>query len=79
MRLNKKLFIQIIFIFFLITFASTILNNLGINLSRTGIGFDFYWLLKPAGFSLAEKSLSYSPSDTYAWALFIVPPNSTRR
>ena len=78
MRLNIKFFLQIFFILILIIFVWFILNNLSINLSRTGIGFDFYWLSKPAGFSLAEKPLRYSPSDTYAWALFIGWINSLK-
>ena len=78
MKLNKKLFLQIFLIFTLITFAWFFLNNLSINLSRAGIGFDFNWLSKPAGFSLAEKTLSYSPSDSYAWAIFIGWLNSLK-
>ena len=78
MRLNIKFFLQIFLILILIIFVWFILNNLSINLSRTGIGFDFYWLSKPAGFSLAEKPLRYSPSDTYAWALFIGWINSLK-
>ncbi len=35
-------------------------NNLIINLIRTGIGFKFNWLIKPASFSLAEPPLPYS-------------------
>ena len=78
MKLNKKLFLQIFLIFTLITFAWFFLNNLSINLSRAGIGFNFNWLSKPAGFSLAEKTLSYSPSDSYAWAIFIGWLNSLK-
>ncbi len=54
------------------------LNNLSINLSRSGIGFDFDWLSKPAGFSLAEKPLRFSPSDSYGWALFMGWLNSLK-
>ena len=78
MRLNTKFFLQIFLILILIFFVWFIFNNLSINLSRTGIGFDFYWLSKPAGFSVAEKPLKYSPSDTYAWALFIGWINSLK-
>ena len=78
MRLNIKFFLQIFLILILIIFVWFILNNLSINLSRTGIGFDFNWLSKPAGFSLAEKTLSYSPSDSYAWAIFIGWLNSLK-
>ena len=78
MRLNKNLFLQIFLITIFITFVFVILINLSIHLSRTGIGFDFYWLSKPAGFSLAEQPLRYSPSDTYAWALFMGWINSLK-
>ena len=78
MWLDKKLFFQIFFVFILITFGWALLNNLSFNLSRTNIGFDFNWLTKPAGFSLAEQPLKYSPSDSYAWALFMGWLNSLK-
>tara|TARA_Y100001968_G_scaffold24398_1_gene19087 strand:- start:2660 stop:3562 length:903 start_codon:yes stop_codon:yes gene_type:complete len=46
-------------------------NNLSSNLLRAGLGIDFSWLLRPAGFALAEHPLKYSPSDSYLWALFM--------
>ena len=55
-----------------------LINNLIINLIRTDLGFNFTWLLKPASFALAEHALPYSPSDSYAWALFIGWINSLK-
>ena len=55
-----------------------LINNLTINLIRTGLGFDFNWLFKPASFALAEHPLPYKPSDSYAWALFIGWLNSLK-
>ena len=55
-----------------------LINNLIINLIRTDLGFNFSWLLKPASFALAEHALPYSPSDSYAWALFIGWLNSLK-
>ena len=64
--------------FVLLGFTGILINNLIINLTRTDIGFKFNWLIKPASFSLAEYSLPYSPSDSYAWALFIGWINSLK-
>tara|TARA_Y100001968_G_scaffold223739_1_gene206374 strand:+ start:197 stop:1093 length:897 start_codon:yes stop_codon:yes gene_type:complete len=54
------------------------INNLSVNLSRTGLGFTLDWLLRPASFALAETPLKYSPSDSYAWALFMGWLNSLK-
>ena len=55
-----------------------LINNLTINLIRTGLGFNFSWLFKPASFALAEHPLPYTSSDSYAWALFIGWLNSLK-
>ena len=55
-----------------------LINNLVVNLIRTGIGFNFNWLMRPAGFAISEHSLPYSTSDNYAWALFIAWINSLK-
>ena len=74
----KKISVQT-FTFILFALISGILiNNLIINLSNTGLGFNFNWLQKPASFSLAEHILPYNPSDSYAWALLIGWLNSLR-
>ena len=78
MRKKGRLFVQFLVLLILIFFVSIIINNLLINLSRIGLGFNFNWLLKPASFSLAEYSLSYNPSNSYAWALFIGWINSLK-
>ena len=36
------------------------------------------WLARPAGFALAENSINYSPSDSYAWALYVGWINSLK-
>ena len=78
MSKNKKFFFQIVLMFVLLGLTGILINNLIINLTRTDIGFKFNWLIKPASFSLAEYSLPYSPSDSYAWALFIGWINSLK-
>jgi len=78
MSKNKKLFFQILLLFAVLGSLGILINNLMINLTRTGIGFNFNWLTKPASFSLAEHPLPYSPSDSYAWALFIGWMNSLK-
>ncbi|WP_269615752.1 ABC transporter permease subunit [Prochlorococcus marinus] len=78
MKINQKLFLQfgISIIFF--GLFGILINNLIINLIRTGLGFNFSWLFKPASFALAEHPLPYTSSDSYAWALFIGWLNSLK-
>ena len=78
MKVNQKLFLQfgISIIFF--GLIGILINNLTINLIRTGLGFNFSWLFKPASFALAEHPLPYTSSDSYAWALFIGWLNSLK-
>ena len=78
MKINQKLFLQfgISIIFF--GLFGVLINNLTINLIRTGLGFNFSWLFKPASFALAEHPLPYTSSDSYAWALFIGWLNSLK-
>ena len=78
MKKNQKLFLQfgISIIFF--GLFGILINNLTINLIRTGLGFNFSWLFKPASFALAEHPLPYTSSDSYAWALFIGWLNSLK-
>ncbi len=78
MKINQKIFFQfgICIIFF--GLIGILINNLTINLIRTGLGFNFNWLFKPASFALAEHPLPYDSSDSYAWALFIGWLNSLK-
>ncbi len=78
MQIKQKIFLQfgICFIFF--GLIGILINNLTINLIRTGLGFNFNWLFKPASFALAEHPLPYTSSDSYAWALFIGWLNSLK-
>ena len=78
MKISQKIFLQfgISIIFF--GLIGILINNLTINLIRTGLGFNFSWLFKPASFALAEHPLPYTSSDSYAWALFIGWLNSLK-
>ena len=78
MKSHKSIYFQIIIILLFICLFGFLINNLIINLIRTDLGFNFSWLLKPASFALAEHALPYSPSDSYAWALFIGWLNSLK-
>tara|TARA_Y100001968_G_scaffold119716_1_gene109068 strand:- start:759 stop:1658 length:900 start_codon:yes stop_codon:yes gene_type:complete len=78
MKINKKIFLQFVICIIFFGFIGILINNLTINLIRTGLGFNFNWLLKPASFALAEHPLPYTPSDSYAWALFIGYLNSLK-
>jgi len=55
-----------------------LINNLTVNLIRTGIDLGFDWLKQPAGFALAETALPYAPSDSYLWALLVGWLNSLK-
>ena len=78
MKRSKKIFLQLGACIIFISVVGILINNLTINLIRTGLGFNFNWLFKPASFALAEHPLPYNSSDSYAWALFIGWLNSLK-
>ncbi len=78
MKINQKLFLQFGISIIFLGLIGILINNLTINLIRTGLGFNFSWLFKPASFALAEHPLPYTSSDSYAWALFIGWLNSLK-
>ena len=78
MKIDKKIFLQFGICIIFLGLIGILINNLTINLIRTGLGFNFSWLFKPASFALAEHPLPYSSSDSYAWALFIGWLNSLK-
>ena len=77
-RSTKRLVAQLGVAALLLTVSAIVVNNLAVNLIRTGLGLSFEWLGRPAGFALAESSLPYQPSDSYAWALLIGWLNSLK-
>ncbi len=78
MNRKQKTFLQFGVGIIFIGIIGILINNLTVNLIRTGLGFNFNWLLKPASFALAEHPLPYTSSDSYAWALFIGWLNSLK-
>ena len=78
MKKPKKIISQLVILIIFISIFGILINNLTINLIRTGLGFNFDWLRQPASFALAEHSLPYSSSDSYAWALFMGWINSLK-
>ena len=78
MKINQKIFLQLGICVIFFGLIGILINNLTINLTRTGLGFNFSWLFKPASFALAEHPLPYTSSDSYAWALFIGWLNSLK-
>ncbi|WP_269622677.1 ABC transporter permease subunit [Prochlorococcus marinus] len=78
MKISSEKLIQLFTILLIISLTCILINNLIININRTGLGFNFKWLFQPAGFALADAPLSYSPSDSYAWALFMGWINSLK-
>ena len=75
---RRRLLLQIGFAAVVLSLLALLINNLAVNLIRTGLGVSFSWLQRPAGFALAEHALPYSPSDSYAWALAVGWFNSLR-
>ena len=78
MKINQKIFFQLGTTIIFFGLIGILINNLTINLIRTGLGLNFSWLFKPASFALAEHPLPYTSSDSYAWALFIGWLNSLK-
>ena len=68
---RRGLWIQLLLVLVLFAVLALLVNNLTVNLIRTGLGLSFSWLSRPAGFALGEIALPYSPSDSYAWALTV--------
>ena len=68
---RRGLWIQLLLVLVLFAVLALLVNNLTVNLIRTGLGLSFSWLSRPAGFALGESALPYSPSDSYAWALTV--------
>ena len=77
-RPTKRLLVQLALVLVLLTAAGVLINNLTVNLIRTGLGVSFSWLNRPAGFALAEHAVPFKPSDSYAWALFVGWLNSLK-
>ena len=75
---SRRWLVQLGLVLVLLTCAGVLINNLAVNLIRTGLGISFEWLQRPAGFALAERALPYRPSDSYAWALLVGWMNSLK-
>ncbi|WP_413440732.1 ABC transporter permease subunit [Synechococcus sp. MIT S1220] len=75
---RRNLFIQLGISIALLALLGLLINNLAVNLIRTGLGLGFGWLARPAGFALAESALPFTPSDSYLWALTIGWLNSLK-
>ena len=78
MNRSKRWWWQVIIVVGLLTVMGILINNLAVNLIRTGLGLSFDWLWRPAGFALSEHPLSYQSSDSTAWALLMGWLNSLR-
>ncbi len=76
--MRKGLWIQVLVLALVFSLILVLVNNISTNLIRSGLGFDFGWLNRTAGFALAEHVLPYSSSDNYAWALLIGWLNSLK-
>ena len=59
---QRRLLVQVAFAAVLLGLVALLVNNLVVNLIRTGLGLGFGWLGRPAGFALAETALPYALS-----------------
>lgn len=75
---SHRWLLQLGIVLVLLTVTGVLINNLAVNLIRTGLGLSFEWLSRPAGFALAEHPLPYRSSDPYAWALLVGWLNSLK-
>lgn len=75
---SHRWLLQLGVVLVLLTVTGVLINNLAVNLIRTGLGLSFEWLSRPAGFALAEHPLPYRSSDPYAWALLVGWLNSLK-
>ena len=75
---HRRFLVQVGVVGVLLALLALLVNNLAVNLIRTGLGLGFGWLGRPAGFALAETALPYAPSDSYLWALTIGWLNSLK-
>jgi len=75
---RRRWWLQALVVLAALTLLGLLVNNLTVNLIRTGLGLSFRWLSRPAGFALAEHPLPYAPSDSYAWALLMGWLNSLK-
>ena len=78
MKRKRLRWLEIILVGLVLTLMGILVNNLAVNLIRTGLGLSFKWLWQPAGFALSEHTLPYQPSDSTAWALLVSWLNSLR-
>ena len=78
MKLRRSTWFQLLLAIAVLTVVGILVNNLAVNLIRTGLGLSFRWLWRPAGFALGEHPLAYEPGDSTAWALVMGWLNSLR-
>ena len=78
LKRSHRWLLQLGIVVVLLTLTGVLINNLAVNLIRTGLGLSFEWLSRPAGFALAEHPLPYRSSDPYAWALMMGWLNSLK-
>ncbi len=78
MKYSAKYTSQLLTGLFILSIAGVLINNLWINLIRTNMGLSFGWLIQPAGFELAEKSIPYAPHNSYSLALLVGWLNSLK-
>ena len=71
MSRRRSRWLELVLVIAVLTVVGILVNNLAVNLIRTGLGLSFQWLWQPAGFVLSEHSLPYESGDSTAWALLM--------
>ena len=66
MKWKRSRWLELGLVIVVLTLVGILLNNLAVNLIRTGLGLSFEWLWQPAGFALSEHTLPYQPGDSTA-------------
>jgi general L-amino acid transport system permease protein len=73
-----QFFGQALAVLLLVTILGFLADNLTDNLRRLGLKFGFNFLQSPAGFSIGETIIPYSPTNSYFQALLVGLTNSLR-
>jgi general L-amino acid transport system permease protein len=73
-----QFFGQALAVVLLVTILGFLADNLTDNLRRLGLKFGFNFLRSPAGFSIGETIIPYSPTNSYFQALLVGLTNSLR-
>ena len=61
LKRSHRWFLQLGIVVVLLTLTGVLINNLAVNLIRTGLGLSFEWLSRPAGLHLPNTLCPIGP------------------